>query len=108
MRTLVKLMFCLALLPWAARMGFSRGDKVIPQVVDGGGCCTTVLDLTNVSPLTSIGNMWLRFYKNDGTKWILQTNLGTKSDFQLEFGTKANHPRTNIGNGSVGFRLCNN
>jgi len=47
MKTLAKFMFCLALFAFAARMGFSRGDKVIPQVADGGGV-TTTFDLTNV------------------------------------------------------------
>ena len=87
MKTLAKFMFCLALLPCAARMGFSRGDKVIPQVADGGGV-TTTFDLTNVSPRVSISNMWLKFYKNDGTPWTLQTNLGTNSVFQLSVGPR--------------------
>ena len=82
MKKLLKLMFCLALLSWAVPMGFSRGDKVIPQVVNGPGWKTN-FDLTNISSEVTISNMWLRFYKNDGTNWSLQTSLGTGYNFQL-------------------------
>ncbi len=87
MRTLAKLFFCLAMLSCIVRMGFSHGDKVIPHVADGGGW-TTTFDLTNISPTVSISNMWLRFYKKDGSKWTLQTNQGTNSDFQLTIGPR--------------------
>ena len=82
MKKLLKLMFCLALLSWAVPMGFSRGDKVIPQVVNGPGWKTN-FDLTNISSDVTISNMWLRFYKNDGSNWSLQTSLGTGYNFQL-------------------------
>ena len=49
MKTVVKLMLVVALLPGAARLGFSRGDKIVPQVVDGPGWMTK-FDLTNISP----------------------------------------------------------
>jgi hypothetical protein len=81
-KNLVKLMLVVALLPCAVRMGFSRGDKIIPQVVDGPGWATK-FDLTNVSRLEPIGNMRLAFFKNDGTPWTLQTNQGTGSNFAL-------------------------
>jgi hypothetical protein len=82
MKKLLKLMFCLALLSWAVPMGFSRGDKVIPQVVNGPGWKTN-FDLTNISSDVTISNMWLRFYRNDGSNWSLQTSLGTGYNFQL-------------------------
>jgi hypothetical protein len=84
-KNLLKLMLVVALIPCAARMGFSRGDKIIPQVVDGPGWVTK-FDLSNISSVIPISNMQLSFYKNDGTKWTLQTNQGTGSDFALNLG----------------------
>jgi hypothetical protein len=81
-RYLVKLMLMVALLPCAARMGFSRGDKIIPQVVDGPGWATK-FDLTNISRVEPISHMRMVFYKNDGTLWTLQTNQGTGNNFNL-------------------------
>jgi hypothetical protein len=80
MKTLAKLLFFFVLFPAVARMGFSRGDKVIPQVVNAAGW-TTTFDLTNVSPSQDISNMVLSFYRNDGSKWSLQLNqvIGTSS-----------------------------
>jgi hypothetical protein len=87
MKTLAKLLFFFLLFPGVARMGFSRGDKVIPQVVNAAGWSTT-FDLTNVSPSQAITNMVLSFYKNDGSKWSVQTNQGTGSDFTLSIGAR--------------------
>ena len=46
---------------------FSRGDKCIPQVVDGSDYHTK-FDLVNISPQQSIsGTFKLRFFHSDGT-----------------------------------------
>jgi hypothetical protein len=78
----VKLMLIVALLPCVARMGFSRGDKIIPQVVDGPGWATK-FDLTNVSRVEPISHMRLAFFKNNGSPWVLQTDHGTGSNITL-------------------------
>jgi hypothetical protein len=78
-------MFCLALFFVPIQFGFSRGDKLIPQVVDGPGWATK-FDITNVSTSSDgniLGTMRLAFYHNDGTAWVLQTNQGTGSNFTL-------------------------
>ncbi len=67
--------------------GFSRGDKVIPQVADGSGIRTKI-DLTNVSPSVTIANFRLRFYTQNGTPWTMKTNLGQASDFPLNIGPR--------------------
>lgn len=87
MKTLAKLLFFLVLFPAVARMGFPRGDKVIPQVVNAAGW-TTTFDITNVSPAKSITDMWISFFDNNGTKWSVQTNQGTGSDFRLNIGPR--------------------
>jgi hypothetical protein len=66
-------MFCLVLLTGMVQMGFCRGDKVIPQVADGSGLVTR-FDLVNVSAVQTISHMRLVFYRNDGSKWNVQTN----------------------------------
>src|SRR5512147_3229830 len=71
MKTLLRLVLAIGLFTGAVRMGFSRGDKIIPQVVDGPGWMTK-FDLTNVSTQARIQNMKLSFYKNDGSHWTLQ------------------------------------
>ena len=76
MRNIFRLMFCLALLSSAVPLAFSRGDKIIPQVVSGAGW-STKFDLTNVSPNRAITNMRLVFYLNNGAPWAVQTNRGT-------------------------------
>jgi hypothetical protein len=101
MKTLVKLMFLIALLPGAARMGFSRGDKIIPQVVDGPGWMTK-FDLTNISPAQAITNMQLSFYKNDGSAWTLPTNQGTGSSFTLSIGPRQTLRIETLGGGTLG------
>jgi hypothetical protein len=87
LKNFVKLAFCLVLLSGAVRMGFSRGDKVIPQVAAGQGIITK-FDITNISPALGINltnqRMRLAFYHNDGTSWDLQTSEGTGSSFYLE------------------------
>jgi hypothetical protein len=82
LKNLVKLSFCLILFSGAIPLGFSRGTKIIPQIVAGPGW-TTIFDLTNISSAQPIFEMWLSFYHDNGTKWSLQTNQGTGSDFQL-------------------------
>jgi hypothetical protein len=79
---LVKLALCLVLFSGAMRTGFSRGTKIIPQIVAGPGW-TTNFDLINVSSAQAITEMWLSFYHDNGTKWHLQTSLGTGTEFQL-------------------------
>jgi hypothetical protein len=88
-KSLVRLTFFLVLLIGAVQTGFSRGDKIIPQVVDGPGWVTK-FDITNISSSSAyqIDNMRLSFYKADGTKWTLQTNQGTGSDFTLNIAAK--------------------
>jgi len=80
-------MVVLALFSGVVRTGFSRGDKYIPQVVNGPGW-STKFDLTNISPDTIIRNMRLSFYTNSGAKWTVPTNQGTGSDFTLTIGPK--------------------
>lgn len=89
MKTLIKLMVVMALFSGIVRTGFSRGDKVIPQVVAGGGW-DTHFDLTNISsdPNRPIRNMTLSFYTNIGAKWTVTTNKGTGSDFSLQIGSR--------------------
>jgi len=81
MKSLHHLMFCLILLFGAVRVGFSRGDKIIPQVVDGPGW-STKFDLSNISssPYPDLHSIHVRmaFFTNNGTAWDLQTNKGTR------------------------------
>jgi hypothetical protein len=91
-KSLVKSIFCLALFFVPIQFGFSRGDKIIPQIVDGPGWATK-FDLMNVSSRPPdgttnpkgdiIGTFRLAFYHNDGTPWSIQTNKGTGSSFSL-------------------------
>ncbi len=66
---------------------FARGDKVIPQVADGGGIITR-LDLVNVSEGQPITKYKLRFYHQDGSPWTIQTSLGTGSEFVLSLNPR--------------------
>jgi hypothetical protein len=89
-KSLVKLIFCVALFFVSIQVGFSRGDKIIPQVVDGPGWATK-FDLTNVSTSSAgniVGTMRLAFYHNNGTPWTLQTSVGTGSSFTLTIGAR--------------------
>ncbi len=86
-KSFVKFALFVALLAGAVQTGFSRGDKIIPQVADGPGWVTK-FDLTNISSAQDITKMRLSFYKNDGTKWTLQTSQGTGSDFMLSIGAR--------------------
>jgi hypothetical protein len=89
-KSLARLSFLVALLLGAVQTGFSRGDKIIPQVVDGPGWVTK-FDLTNISSSSSfpITQMRLSFYKADGTKWSLPIkDHGTGSDFTLNIGAR--------------------
>jgi hypothetical protein len=67
--------------------GFSRGDKVIPQVADGSNI-RTKFDLTNISPSVTIGNFKLKFYKQNGQVWTVKTNLGTASEYTLNIAPR--------------------
>ncbi|MBN1566550.1 MAG: hypothetical protein JXA73_01800 [Acidobacteria bacterium] len=87
MKNLVKLALCLVLFPGVVRMGFSRGDKIIPQVVAGGGWITK-FDLINVSSDQDITNMRLAFYDDNGSPWSLETNQGTGHSFTLSIGAR--------------------
>jgi hypothetical protein len=84
---LVKLAFSLILFSGVVRIGFSRGDKIIPQIVAGPGWSTT-FDLSNISSAKAITKMGLAFYHNNGTPWILQTNIGTASNYPLSLNPK--------------------
>jgi len=87
-KSLAKVWFLVALIIGVVQTGFSRGDKIIPQVADGPGWVTK-FDITNVSSAQAIiGSMRLSFYKADGTKWNLQTNRGTGSDFILSLAAR--------------------
>jgi hypothetical protein len=86
-KSLVKLIFCLALFFVPIQFGFSRGDKIIPQIVDGPGWATK-FDITNVSSAVNVGKMRLVFYHNNGKLWTLQTTLGTGSSYTLSIGPR--------------------
>jgi hypothetical protein len=90
-KSLVKLIFCLALFFVPIQFGFSRGDKVIPQIVDGPGWITK-FDLTNVSTNTAgniAGTFRLAFFHNDGTPWTLQVkDFGAANSFSLTIGAR--------------------
>jgi hypothetical protein len=83
-------LFAIAALPIWTAPAFARGDKVIPQVVDGDGRFRTKIDIHNLSPNTSISKVKLYFYRTDGvgrlTSWKLATNLGTSDEFVLDLG----------------------
>lgn len=66
---------------------FSRGNKCVPQVVDGSDY-RTKFDLINISPQQSIsGTFKLRFFHSDGTPWTLTFTAGstqlTASEYAL-------------------------
>jgi hypothetical protein len=87
---LVNLLLAIAALAAWTAPAFARGDKVIPQVVDGAGRFRTKIDIHNLSPTTTISRVKLYFYRADGagriTKWNLATNLGTSDEFLLDLG----------------------
>lgn len=109
MKNFVKIAFCLVLLSGAVRMGFSRGDKIIPQIVAGldefGKTWVTKIDLTNISSTLAINltsqRMRLVFYKNDGTPWALLTSEGTGSSFNLELNRRETLRVQAIGGGAL-------
>jgi hypothetical protein len=98
-KNLGKLLFLLAWFAGVVQTGFSRGDKIIPQVVDGPGWATK-FDLTNISSVETISKMRLSFFKNDGTKWSLQTNRGTGTDFVLNLQARQTLRIETLGSGS--------
>jgi len=59
-RSLVKLALAVVLLAGVVRMGFCRGDKIIPQLADGPGLVTR-FGLVNVRSAPVIINMRLVF-----------------------------------------------
>lgn len=92
-------MFLLALLAGAVQIGFCRGDKVIPQVVDGPNW-KTKFDITNISSRTRISNMRVSFFKSDGTPWNLQTNLFAGTDYILDLAPRETRRLETLGQGS--------
>lgn len=70
----------------------AHGDKVLPQVPDGVGVdgtgIRTKFDLINLGPTTAtrITKVSVLFFKQDGTPWVVATNLGTASSFPLNMG----------------------
>ena len=70
----------------------AHGDKVLPQVPDGVGVdgtgIRTKFDLINLGPTTAtrITKVSVLFFKQDGTPWVVATNLGTASSFSLNMG----------------------
>jgi hypothetical protein len=98
-KNLVRLAFLIALLVGAAKAGFSRGDKIIPQVVDGPGW-KTKFDLTNISSRKPISHMRLSFYRDDGTPWNLQTNVAAGGDITLNIDVRRTLRVETLGLGS--------
>jgi hypothetical protein len=94
-----KLVFLLAFLAGAVQTGFCRGDKVIPQVVDGPNW-KTKFDITNVSSGTRISNMRVSFFRRDGTSWSIQTNLFSGTDYTLDLAPRQTIRLETLGMGS--------
>ena len=97
-------MFYSFLVTCLSQSGFSRGDKLIPQIAAGPqGPITwsTVINLTNISSAISITNMRLAFFDKDGSPWVLQTNLGNASSFTLNLIPKQTLRVTAIGGASL-------
>jgi len=71
---------------------WAHGDKVLPQVPDGVGVdgtgIRTKFDLINLGPTsqTPITNVTVYFFKQNGTPWVVPTNLGTANSFTLNMG----------------------
>ncbi len=71
---------------------FARGNRCVPQVVDGSNYHTK-FDLVNISPQQSIsGTFKLRFFHSDGTPWTLTFTAGstqiTASEYALALGPR--------------------
>lgn len=82
---------CIWLLALAAP-AFSRGNKCVPQVVDGSNYHTK-FDLVNISPQQSIsGTYTLKFFHADGTPWTLTFSAGstqlTANSYALTLGPR--------------------
>jgi len=99
-KNLVKLAFLVVLLIGSVQTGFSRGDKVIPQVVDGPGW-STKFDLTNISSAQRITKMRLAFYTSTGTPWTLPTNRGNGSELTLTLEPRQTIRVETLGGGST-------
>jgi hypothetical protein len=78
---LIPMVFLLRLFPCRA-----HGDKVIPQVFDGGGVGRTKFDLTNLSPEFPITKVSVLFFRQDGSPWPVTTNQGTGTSFNVNLG----------------------
>ncbi len=84
------LLFCA--LVAAVVPALAHGDKIIPQVPDGIGADGTIwrtkFDLINLGPdpSTRITKIKLLFFKSDGTKWGVATNMGSTSEIALDLG----------------------
>jgi hypothetical protein len=98
-KNLGKLLFLLALLAGAVQTGFCRGDKVIPQVVDGPNW-KTKFDITNLGSRARISSMRVSFFKADGTPWNLRTNLFSGTDFTLDMAPRQTIRLETLGQGS--------
>ncbi len=104
MKSVARLVFCLILFSGAAQMGFCRGDKAIPQVVNYLGWVTN-FDLTNISPIQTISNMTLSFFKNDGSAWNVQISMDgtvkTGTSFSLNLASRQT-TRVSVTGGDLG------
>jgi hypothetical protein len=64
----------------------ANGEQVIPHLTDGSGVIRTKIDLSNLSSTTVITRMKIYFFLASGDPWVVATNLGTASEFQLDLG----------------------
>ncbi len=70
----------------------AQGDRVLAQVADGISGDTqyiTKLRITNLGPeqSTEIKKLKVMFFLQNGTPWVIATNLGTGSEIQLDIGS---------------------
>src|SRR4029453_7417533 len=65
---------------------WAHGDKVIPQVFDGGGVGRTKFDCTNLSPYVPIPKVCVLLFRQDCSPWSITTNQGTGTSFNLNIG----------------------
>ena len=63
-----------------------RGEKIIPQLADGAGAIRTKIDINNLSSNVSISKVKIFFFLQDGTPWMVTTNLGTFTELRLDIG----------------------
>lgn len=96
MRTLRVLFALLSILGFAVP-AFARGDKVIPQVADGPGYRTKFW-LLNTSESLWLSKHKIKFFRQNGTAWVLATSLGTGSEFPLNIGPRVTWRVETLGN----------